>query len=173
MRSERKLSRTTNHGYGESVMCNLTITSPVLRDGLLKQGITERKTDTCKFPEIPEAYMRHFMRGYVDGDGSFGLYHHGGRGRYNLSICASPEFAEGMRKVFSVVSNAPSGIYKRRKESKSRVISLRYSGKAVCDLLHYLYKGATIYLERKRDNYLRIVHNKNGCKEPVTSELQA
>jgi hypothetical protein len=175
MRSERVITKMHNSGFGDgSLACNLTITSSVLREGLIKQGITERKTETCNFPEIPEAYLRHFIRGYVDGDGSFGLYHSKGVDRYNLSICASPLFATRLSEVFSGLTTAKGGLYKRHKDSKSNVVTLRYSGKTtVCVLLDYMYAGATIYLSRKQKNYLRIVHNKKGCKKPVTSKLQA
>ena len=175
MRSERIFTKGHSKGYvNSSITYNLTITSPVLREGLIKQGITERKTETCSFPEIPEAYLRHFLRGYVDGDGSFGLYYSGGVGRYNLSICANPLCVVQLSDVFYSLVETRGGVYKRHKDSKSGVVTLRYSGKStVCKLLNYLYSRASIYLDRKYKNYLHIVHNKKGCKEPVTSELQA
>jgi hypothetical protein len=175
MRSERTITKKYSRGgYGENkVNYNLTITSHVLREGLLKQGITERKTETCTFPEIPDLYVRDFIRGYVDGDGSFGLYCSGGVARYNLSICVNSHYALKLASVFSSLVQAKAGVCKRHKDSKSSVVSLRYSGKyTVCKLLDYLYSGATIYLDRKYKNYLHIVHNNKGCKKPVTSELQ-
>jgi len=173
MCSERAITKTCSSGFGKRhAAYNLTITSPRLREGLMRQGITERKTETCSFPEIPEAYLRHFIRGYVDGDGSFGLYCSGGVGRYNLSICTSPPFMARLVEIFSTLVESRGGVCRRHKSSRSSVVTLRYSGKStVCKLLNYMYSGATIYLDRKYKNYLHIVHNKKGCKKPVTSEL--
>lgn len=37
---------------------------------LIKLGITPNKSLDMKFPEIPNEYLRHFVRGIFDGDGS-------------------------------------------------------------------------------------------------------
>ena len=37
---------------------------------LIKLGITPNKSLDMKFPEIPNEYLRHFVRGFFDGDGS-------------------------------------------------------------------------------------------------------
>ena len=41
-----------------------------MRDDLNKLGLQERKSLNMIFPNVPEEYMRHFIRGCWDGDGS-------------------------------------------------------------------------------------------------------
>ncbi|MBI4679730.1 MAG: hypothetical protein HY753_00585, partial [Nitrospirae bacterium] len=41
-----------------------------MREDLLKLGLVQRKSLIMQFPEVPEEYMRHFIRGCWDGDGS-------------------------------------------------------------------------------------------------------
>src|SRR3989344_5954833 len=37
---------------------------------LISLGVTPRKSLTVKFPNIPKTYLRHFIRGVIDGDGN-------------------------------------------------------------------------------------------------------
>ena len=39
-------------------------------DDLLALGLTPKKSLTMQFPEVPSSYVRHFIRGCWDGDGS-------------------------------------------------------------------------------------------------------
>src|SRR5438270_57920 len=49
---------------------SLRICDPVVFADLVKLGITERKSLTLTPPIIPKRLIRHFVRGYFDGDGS-------------------------------------------------------------------------------------------------------
>ena len=48
----------------------LRIDNPVIYQDLLDKGLTPRKSKTLKFPEMPEEFQEHFIRGFFDGDGS-------------------------------------------------------------------------------------------------------
>jgi len=54
----------------------IQIGSKEIFNDLVKLGFTPNKSLTIKFPNIPEAYLRDFIRGYFDGDGhaSTGFY---------------------------------------------------------------------------------------------------
>jgi hypothetical protein len=42
-------------------------------DSLVSFGVSERKSyDGMNVPEVPNEYLRHFARGFIDGDGSIG-----------------------------------------------------------------------------------------------------
>lgn len=43
-------------------------------DWLISKGCTERKSLTLQFPSIPDKYRMDFLRGFMDGDGSMGIY---------------------------------------------------------------------------------------------------
>ncbi|UCB56522.1 MAG: hypothetical protein JSV30_04755 [Candidatus Omnitrophota bacterium] len=49
---------------------HLTIGSGKMIEDLLKLGFIPRKSLKIKFPDMPIAYISHFIRGYFDGDGS-------------------------------------------------------------------------------------------------------
>jgi len=48
---------------------NLVIGNTKMSEDLLKLGLIPRKSLKIKFPNIPDIYISHFIRGYFDGDG--------------------------------------------------------------------------------------------------------
>ena len=47
----------------------LRIGSHKLYDTLICLGLYPNKSLTVRFPKVPKKYLRHFVRGYFDGDG--------------------------------------------------------------------------------------------------------
>lgn len=47
-----------------------SIENNYIANELLRLGVTPNKSLDMKFPEIPDDYLRHFVRGLFDGDGS-------------------------------------------------------------------------------------------------------
>jgi len=59
-----------NHNYDNYKQCKFQIGSKQMAQDLIRHGCTPRKTFTIKFPTtIPDHLIRHFIRGYSDGDG--------------------------------------------------------------------------------------------------------
>lgn len=53
--------------------CRLQVGSRIMCSDLIKHGCTPRKTSTLLFPtkdDVPVNLMKHFVRGFFDGDGS-------------------------------------------------------------------------------------------------------
>ena len=50
----------------------LHLSSIDLVDDLKKLGVTRNKTQKISFPKIDKELLRHFLRGYFDGDGHIG-----------------------------------------------------------------------------------------------------
>jgi hypothetical protein len=48
----------------------MMIASRVLAEKLVRIGVVPRKSLIVEFPQVPRTYLRHFIRGVVDGDGS-------------------------------------------------------------------------------------------------------
>ena len=68
IKSNNKISRYFNNmGFEYS---RIVIHSKKLKEDLIKNGCLENKTFLLKFPNIDKEYVRHFIRGYFDGDGS-------------------------------------------------------------------------------------------------------
>ena len=103
-----------------------------------------RKSHTLQWPDIPDEYVRHFLRGAVDGDGS--LFKRKQDGLWDFAYATSS-------KVFidALVENIrrQTGVKLSAKANKINVWHARCAGiKAVC-LADWLYRDATIALERK------------------------
>ena len=130
----------------------LAIYSPDLCRQLSVLGCMERKTFLIRFPNesaVPEKFSSHFMRGYFDGDGCVI------EKNKRFSIISCREFIE----KFLEKLNEKTGLNKTTliKNSVSNVFSFSYSGKFnLTKIYDFLYKDATIFLNRKRDIFLNI-----------------
>jgi len=101
------------------------------------------KSLTLKWPEIPKEYIKHFVRGYVDGDGCLTWTNN----NPSLSICSgSGAFLEGMGAAIE----RETGISKP-KIGEYGIKLLKYcSIRAVC-LSSWLYSECTVCLDRKKE----------------------
>ena len=72
-------------GTEDRYIHSIAFTRPEMIDGLRRLGLTERKSRTMQFPDVPEEFLWDFIRGCWDGDGSIMLQHYIG----NKSLVAS------------------------------------------------------------------------------------
>jgi len=130
---------------------------------LNKLGCTPRKSLTLKFPtesQVPINLIKHFIRGYFDGDGSIHLVHGKTSNTYNAncSILGTFDFLNKLKKVLE--NNEVNNVSKIR-ETTSRAFSLNvFSSIHKPNFLNFLYKDANIYLERKYERYKKIFYNR-------------
>jgi len=130
-----------------------------MREDLNKLGLTKRKSLTMIFPDIPEQYIRHFIRGCWDGDGSVYL-----EKRKDLDYKASVrlgkkvEYVKDIRLGVSFVSGS--------KEFIERIVLELYKVGVGRDRLiepafikprEYLIKGLTIHrYPHKQARYIKM-----------------
>ncbi len=141
--------KSKSFGGVEIEYCRLLITSDQLFDDLIDKGVFEKKTLILKFPNesiVPKNLQHHFIRGYFDGDGSFkksnGKY-------YVFNLCGTKEFLLKCQEIL----HKNTKLEKRHKDNKNNYsfsIGGRLQAKKIGD---YLYKNATVYLERKYNRY--------------------
>lgn len=152
----------SSNGY--PISC-LHITSSGLARGLETHGVTKRKTESLQWPRhIDHALMRHYLRGYYDGDGS-------------LSISQSSRVkSDGTRWLAAIWSLAGNigfctsaqeflmrelGLRRTKLKtfrSTSKMVSVEYGGPLqVARISRLLYDGATIYLPRKYDKAAQLL----------------
>lgn len=118
---------------------------------LTSYGCTQRKSLTLKFPNKnifkDKSLVRHFIRGYVDGDGclSYGNKEHT---RACVSILGTKDFLEGIKNEFNTTSN-----YSKNSKDQDITKVLSYNGKLGYAFSKYLYENSTIYLKRKYERY--------------------
>lgn len=80
--------------------CRLCVHSENMSKSLSKLGCVQGKSNILEPPkDIPEKLIRHFIRGYFDGDGSVGFYKSKTYNSYTHSICivGTKEFLEFIR----------------------------------------------------------------------------
>lgn len=128
----------------------LEIKSKLLSDSLKNLGVVERKTFTLnKLPNIPNNLLRHFIRGYFDGDGSLSYYKTKRSAKACFSILGTSSFLEDLQKVLEKECNLTStnlmkikgkNVYRYSKTSKIQIMSI----------YDYFYKDSNIYLQRKK-----------------------
>lgn len=80
-----RLTRITGSDDFKLVICR-----KAMYEDLLRLGGSERKSLTLNWPAVPDVYLPHFARGYVDGDGSLS-WHRPGRSVHPLLDVAGTE----------------------------------------------------------------------------------
>lgn len=124
-----------------------------------------KTTDTkFEFPIklIPENLQRHFVRGFIDGDGYMG--NNGKINNFSVSIIGvSKKFLTMIGDLVSSVTGMTYNLYKSKGKTVD-YLTLRWSSNRVdklekiTRLKNYLYNNATIFLHRKKekiDNYIK------------------
>lgn len=131
----------------------IDVNSKKICEDLQKYGITSNKSLTLDvvFNLIPQALIHHFIRGYFDGDGSINLYT---RPPYfyeewELSFISTEKMLLFFQKEF--------GIFHKLYTCGNNYRFGYRSKKDIEKVIHYMYKDATIYLDRKYEKVLRFL----------------
>ena len=131
--------------------CRSYFNSKHMWETLNSYGCTPRKSLTLIFPNIKifkdKCLIRHFIRGYVDGDGCLTFSK---SGRLVLQILGTKEFLSGIQKIFPQFH-----IYK--KDKRSNVYAMSCACTPADEVAKKLYSDATIFLKRKYDRFCRAV----------------
>lgn len=144
--SSAPIRRIYYGGYDAYV---LEISSVEFCNNLKNQGCTKNKTKTITLPNIEEDLIRHFIRGFFDGDGCLQLQDKIYHCRFDLTS-ASKIFLEQLRPIITkhAKTNGHLG-----KEKKYDVWHLNYSGHQTKQILDWLYKDSNFHLQRKYFKY--------------------
>lgn len=81
--------------YKNNRIPQFMIGSKTMKNDLMDMGIFSRKSNTILFPDIPQQFMSHFIRGVIDGDGWVQTT------AYTMNVTTgSEDFANGLLDVF-------------------------------------------------------------------------
>lgn len=144
---------------------SLQVNSIKFKQDLINKGCLENKSLIIEFPTysmVPKSLMRHFIRGYVDGDGCYTLYHSKYVGKkkttessgISFEVVGTEHFLRGMIHELELHTNT---IHQLRNVSDERCKRVMYGGPYALDIIDKLYKDATIYLDRKYDKVLNLL----------------
>ena len=128
----------------DSYRCRLYFRNEKITNDLVKLGCTPRKSLTLKFPnekQVPREYIFHFIRGYIDGDGSLMCSEH----HKGISVIGTQNFLNEMCEHLNIKKQ----IHKIK--SKSNKIYIYETGRksTIYKLCTLLYSDSNIYLDRK------------------------
>jgi len=158
---------------GKEIKCNfdsyeLNVHSAKFCNDLIKLGCIPAKTLKLKFPteeQVPKELIRHFIRGVFDGDGTISNGMRGDGYNYvNMSILGTVELLEGINK--NLAENCDLTENKLYRRANYKISSMNYSGfKSLIKIKDYLYKDATIFLERKFNKFPKTLTKINNKYE--------
>ena len=128
----------------------LVIANKHISQKLVELGCVKAKTHTLTFPteeQVPSCLIRHFVRGYFDGDGSVS-----GDKQKQFCFVGTMDFLLPLQQILIKELNfSKTKLDRRHKDRDNNIRSLRYCGVNQCITFRdWLYKDATIYLERKK-----------------------
>ena len=131
--------------------CRWSIANKHLWETLNSYGCTPRKSNTLQFPNKnifkDESLIRHFIRGYWDGDGCLSW-----KDKNHLYPCIEVVGTENFLKEILSYLNITSTLQSRQ-NSKTKQFSI--SNLKAFNISKYLYSNANIYLTRKYNIYLQ------------------
>ena len=142
---------------------------------LFRLGVKPKKSLTIKYPDIPDKYSRHFIRGVFDGDGSV-CFRPESHILITSFVSGSKEFIYKLEEKLQKLGMPKHTIYKE--ERKNIFYSLKYGHRNSMKLFHLLYDKMdnNLYLERKYKRfaeglkYSSIIHN--NMEFPKQKELR-
>lgn len=156
MNSETKLLFRSRKRYPNTVSGEIYyfhLNSDYIYDDLVRLGLSPNKSLTLKFPNVPDKFVNHFIRGCWDGDGS--VYFD----KTSNSIFAS--FVSGSKDFISGILHhlTNNGLPERRLKKRGNSYYFRYTGRKCCQLAKYLYKDAdeSMWLNRKYELFKRFL----------------
>lgn len=131
------------------------------KEDLIKQGCVPKKSLILKFPtqqQVPNNLIRHFLRGYFDGDGHF----------TNTEKCFEAGYIGTEDFIKKSLIALPNTI--KRKDLSIKNVHRKDGAKAyafysyadVKNFLDFLYKNCTVFLDRKYEHYIDFI--KSGSK---------
>ena len=146
-----------------AIDCSFVISSTIVCKNLLKFGIIKHKSYNEKqLPAIEPSLIRHFIRGYFDGDGTVFICKSVKPNLLKCYICSStPNILKQIQDIL-IRNGIDCAINKENRIGKSYTINnsscvstmdmyrLFIRRKCAIErLYHYLYDDATIFLQRK------------------------
>ena len=148
---------------------------------LIKLGVCPRKSLILKFPDyLDEELVRHFIRGYFDGDGCIwdgkrkkmlvkdATCKNGHRNRIVHNVKFTFTGVDSFIKVLQEKLINEAGLNKTKlnyskaknpnNSTSKNVCSIEYSGRNnIKKIFHYMYDGATIFGKRKFNKFNEIL----------------
>lgn len=146
---EVKETKADNQGH---TRCRVCFSSKHLWETLNNYGCTPNKSLTLQFPDksifVDSSLIRHFIRGYFDGDGciSFGNKEHT---VVTAQVLGTKQFLNSIMDYVHKEYN----LYHNHDNVDEGTMQIKISCRQAFNFIKFLYKDSNIYLQRKFDRY--------------------
>lgn len=153
-RERKEFENTTSGG-----LYSFSIGNNDIANDLIRLGITPNKSLDMKFPYIPREYLRHFIRGFFDGDGS--VYLEYGKSIRVKLLSGSRDFVQSLNTVLLIEGLSDRKISGGTQRTPNAFFIRYNTNQDVFQFYKYIYKDVPeemYYLKKKNifDNYFNI-----------------
>ena len=134
----------------------LKINSTAFCKDLISLNVVPRKSmkESIPLKKIPKEFLRYFVLGYFDGDGSISYT----KSSPHISILGSKKMCEQLNKIF-VDNGIDQNVFFDRNK---KIFGLRINNtENKIKLYNFLYKDHVFFLKRKKEVFDSFVSNKN------------
>ena len=134
----------------------MSFRSAKCKQDLIDKGCIPKKSLILDFPnenQVPKHLIRHFIRGYFDGDGWFTNT----ESCFQIGIIGTENFINGFLNSIENTNKDNKIFDVHRKNGAKRYVFGAYDD--VLNFLNWIYKDSNIYLERKYNSYLDFIQN--------------
>lgn len=133
---------------------------------LINLGCIQQKSLKLRFPSenhLPENLLRHFIRGFFDGNGYFSKYVTNNKEAYCFGISSTLEFTNKLKEIFN--SKLDINLYLDNNQHTKIPKNVRKAAaggkKNLLKFLQWIYADSNIYLDRKYDKYKKFLESEN------------
>ena len=126
------------------------------KEDLIRQGCVPKKSLILKFPtneQVPLKLIKHFIRGYFDGDGWFTNTEE----CFQVGIIGTEDFIKGFLDSIEIENKNNKIFNVHRENGAKRYVFGAYQD--VLNFLNWIYKDSNVYLDRKYEHYLDFINN--------------
>ena len=142
---------------GDTKSYRISFRSASCKEDLIDKGCVPKKSLILIFPnedQVPNSLIKHFIRGYFDGDGWFTNTPK----CFQAGIIGTEIFIKGfLEKTESIITNS-NKIFNVHREGGAKSYAFS-SFNDVYNFLNWIYKDATVYLDRKYAHYIDFINN--------------
>lgn len=133
--------------YKNHYAARASVSNKKLCEDLIIHGCYPNKTFILKFPDLRKDLIRHFIRGYFDGDGCISINLE--KKSVRINIVGNENMLKNICNHLLENCNASIPVF-QQKNTKSNIYSIQWGNIYVCKKIYqYLYKDSNIFLDRK------------------------
>lgn len=152
---------TVTTGYKiDTKYCRVIITDNKMAEDLISHGCVEHKSNILNPPiGVPEYLIKHFIRGFMDGNGSISISKYKYGFIYKIRFTSTDNVLKWIMNhlIKYKIIDKEYPLYKRK--PTQIVSSFEFGGNNLAKkYLDYIYEDATVWLDRKHDRYIELLN---------------